>query len=189
MKHILFNIQRVFHTTNEELKAIEKAMCVVSLNKNDFFLTENQICQSIGFIEKGSMRLFYASQDKEVCNDFFFENSAIGSFASFLTQSPSMVNITAIEKCELLVFDYADVMELMEKFPSLKNLARAIVQDQFIRSEKREAALLRDSPEERFRNLLEEHPKIFKRIPLRYIASYLGITPETLSRYRARFLV
>lgn len=189
MKRILFNIQRVFHTSEEELKAIEQTMRVVFLSKNEFFLKENELCQSIGFLEKGSMRLFYESPEKEVCNDFFFENSAIGSFASFLSQTPSIVNIAAIEKCELLVFEYADVMELMRKFPSLKKLADVIVQDQFIRAERREAALLRNSPEERFRNLLEEHPKIFKRIPLRYVASYLGITPETLSRYRARFLV
>jgi len=189
MKRILFNIQRVFHTSEEELKGIEQAMRIVFLSKNEFFLKENEVCRSIAFLEKGSMRLFYDSPEKEVCNDFFFENSVIGSFASFLTQAPSIVNIAAIEQCELLVFDHADVVKLMDRFPSLKKLAEVIVQDQFTRAEKREAALMRNSPEERFRNLLEEHPKIFKRIPLHYVASYLGITPETLSRYRARFWV
>jgi CRP-like cAMP-binding protein len=189
MKQVLFNIQRVFHTSEEELKAIERVMQVTVLEKNQFLLKENEVCDKVGFIEHGSMRLFYESPDKEVCNDFFFENSLVGSVASFLTQTPSIVNIAAIEKCELLLFYIADVMELIQRFPSLKILANIILQEQLIRAERREASLLRDTPEERFKNLLEEHPKIFKRIPLRYVASYLGITPETLSRYRAKFLV
>ncbi|MCW0483768.1 Crp/Fnr family transcriptional regulator [Gaoshiqia sediminis] len=188
MKRLLFNIQRVFQPSADEMAALEKAIQIVHLKKNDFFLKENEICSSVTFIEKGSMRLFYESPDKEVCNDFFFENSLVGSLAGFLTQSPSIVNIAAIEPCELLVFDYPDVMKLTENWPAWRKLADILVQEQFVRAEKREASLLRNSPEERFKNLLEEHPKIFKRVPLRYVASYLGITPETLSRYRARFL-
>lgn len=189
MKHVLFNIQRVFHTSEEEMNAIENAMQVTFLEKNQFLLKENEVCRRIGFIERGSMRLFYETPDKEVCNDFFFENSLVGSIASFLTQTPSLVNIAAVEKCELLLFDYFDVLELTRKFPALNTLARVILQEQLIRTEKREASLLKDPPEQRFNKLLEEHPKIFKRIPLRYVAGYLGITPETLSRYRAKFLV
>lgn len=189
MKQVLYNIQRVFHTSDDQIKAIENVMQVVSLEKNKFFLKENEICKSIGFIEHGSMRLFYETPEKEVCNDFFFENSLVGSMASFLTQTPSIVNIAAVEKCELLLFEYSDVITLTQKFPALKILANIILQEQLIRAEKREASLLRDTPEERFKNLLEEHPKIFKRIPLRYVASYLGITPETLSRYRSKFLL
>jgi CRP-like cAMP-binding protein len=189
MKQVLSNIQRVFHTSEEEMKAIENVMQVTFLEKNQFLLKENELCNKVGFIEHGSMRLFYETPDKEVCNDFFFENSLVGSVASFLTQTPSIVNIVATEKCELLLFEYADVMTLTQKFPALSILANIILQEQLLRAEKREASLLRDTPEQRFKNLLEEHPKIFKRIPLRYVASYLGITPETLSRYRAKFLL
>lgn len=189
MRKILFNIQRVFRASEEELQALESVMQVVQLDKNEFLLKEGEVCRSIGFLESGSMRLFYESSDKEVCNDFFFENSLIGSVASFLSETPSIVNIAAIEPCELLLWNQADAMELVAKYPALKKLAEVIVQEQFIRAERREADLLRNSPEERFKKLLEVHPKIFKRIPLRYVASYLAITPETLSRYRTRFLV
>ncbi len=189
MKQVLFNIQRVFRISEDEMKAIENVMQVTFLKKNNFFLKENEICKSIGFIEHGSMRLFYETPEKEVCNDFFFENSLVGSIASFITQTPSIVNIAPVENCELLLFEYADVMALIQKFPALKILANIILQEQLIRTEKREASLLKDSPEERFKHLLEEHPKIFKRIPLRYVAGYLGITPETLSRYRSKFLI
>lgn len=113
----------------------------------------------------------------------------VGSLASFLSQTPSLVNIAAIENCKYYVLNRDDVMELVSKYDSLKKMADIIVQEQLLRAEKREAALLSVNPEERFKNLMEEHPKIFKRIPLRYVASYLGITPETLSRYRTKFLV
>lgn len=189
MKRIFFNIQRTFHTSKEELETIKNKAQIKFLSRNELFLREGEVCESIGFIEKGSMRLYYDSPDKEACNDFFFENSVIGSFASFLTEMPSIVSIAAIEDCEIILFEKNDLINLTQKYPSLKRLADFILQEQLIRAEKREEALLKFSPEKRFKNLLEEHPKIFKRVPLHYVASYLNITPETLSRYRTRFLV
>lgn len=189
MKRIFYNIQRTFHTSTEELEAIQNAAKLKQFAKNDLFLSEGEVCKSIGFIEKGSMRLYYDSPEKEACNDFFFENSVIGSFASFLTEMPSLVSIAAIEDCEVILFEKSDLINLTQKYLSLKRLANVVLQEQFIRAEKREEALLKFSPEKRFKNLLEEHPKIFKRVPLHYVASYLNITPETLSRYRNRFLV
>ncbi|ELR72478.1 cAMP-binding protein [Fulvivirga imtechensis AK7] len=171
------------------MDAIKNTAKIASIRKNDFFLREGEISTSVAFIEQGSMRLFYNAKEKEVCNDFFFENSVIGSFGSFMAQTPSLVNIAAIENCELVIFKHEDVMALIEQYTTIKRLSDIIIQEQFLRSEKREASLLRLNPEERFKNLLEEHPKIFKRIPLRHVASYLNITPETLSRYRAKFSV
>lgn len=184
MERILDNIKKTLNPSAEEFDALRQAITVVKLEKAAHFLTVGEICRSVGFIEKGSMRLYLSSPEKEVCSDFFFENSFIGSFASFLSQQPSLVNISAIEPCELLVLHYEDVMRLVKESPTWNKLADVIVQEQFLRAEKRESALLLHSPEERFRKILEEHPKLFKRIPLHYVASYLAITPETLSRYR-----
>lgn len=188
MKRILDNIRKSLSLSTETFEALSHSMKIITLEKNEYFLRTGQVCTSVGFIEKGSMRLFQSSSEKEVCSDFFFENSFIGSFASFLSQQPSLVNISAIEPCELLVLQYDDVMRLTKEHPSLRRLADIIVQEQFLRAEKRESALLLHSPEERFRKILEEHPKLFKRIPLHYVASYLAITPETLSRYRNKLV-
>lgn len=189
MNQLIFNIERTFKASEEELSALKSIMKEASLQKNGLFLSSGQVCNKLAFISKGSMRLFYDSPDKEVCNDFFFENSMVGSLASFLAQTPSLVNIAAIENCKFHVLHREDVMELISKYSSLRKMGDIIVQEQLLRAERREAALLSVNPEERFQNLMEEHPKIFKRIPLRYVASYLGITPETLSRYRTKFLV
>ncbi len=157
------------------------------LAKNELFLKEGEVCTTIGFIEQGSARLFYIVDEREISKDFLFENAIIGSFASFFSQLPSSLNVAALEETHILEMDYRQVMYLYDHYPAWQKLGRIIAQDQFIRSERREASLLKDSPELRYLSLIEEHPKVFKRVPLHYIASYLGITPETLSRYRQKF--
>ncbi|WP_167619651.1 Crp/Fnr family transcriptional regulator [Maribellus sediminis] len=189
MKKIFYNIQKTFPLGDEAFEKLRSSATAIHLKKNDFFLREGETCSSMGFLEKGSMRLFYSSPDKEACNDFFFENSVIGSLASFMAQTPSIVNIVAIEECEVISFRHSDVFDLIHHYPSIRKLTDFILSEHLIRAEKREEVLLKLSPENRFKKLLEEHPKIFKRIPLHFVASYLNITPETLSRYRSRFLM
>lgn len=189
MNQVLFNIQRAFGATRHEINALEKVIQEVSLEKNDFLLKEGEVCKTIALIESGSMRLFYNSHGKESCNDFFFENSVVLSFASFLSQLPSRVNIAAIEPCKLLIIQYADIFNLIRKYTHLKHFAELVLNEHLVKTEKREASLLSDAPIDRFKKLMEEHPKIFKRIPLHYVASYLSISPETLSRYRTKFLI
>lgn len=186
MKRVIRNIQKIFNPSEEELDAFRRSLKVAHLNKNDFFLREGEVCKLMAFLEQGSMRLFYDAEDREVCNDFYFENSIVGSFASFLSETPSIVNIAAIEDCELLVFSRESAMDLIRHYPSLKRLANVVIEEHLIRTERREAELLKYPPEDRYRLLLEIHPKIFSRIPLYFVASYLNITPETLSRYRKK---
>jgi CRP-like cAMP-binding protein len=189
MVKILHNIQKALNAKQEEINALNEAMLHEKLVKNELFLKEGDSCGKLAFIEKGSMRLFYDSPDKQVCNDFYFENSLIGSIAGFLSGEPSRISIAAIEPCHLLVIMKEDVLRLIDSYPSLRHLAQIILQEYLSKAEKREASLLKYSPEDRFLNLMEEHPKIFKRIPLHFVASYLNISPETLSRYRNKFSV
>lgn len=189
MNRILFNIQRVIGATGEEIKALEEKLISRKLEKGELFLKAGEVCNYVGFLEKGSMRLYYDSPNKEACSDFYFENSFVGSFASFLGKTPSNVNIAAIEPCELLLIKFDAIDELSQQFPVFKKLIYIIIQEQFQKLEKREESLLVLTAEERFSQLLEIHPKIFKRIPLRYVASYLAITAETLSRYRSKSVV
>jgi len=189
MQRILFNIQRVIGATDEEIKALEEKLTFRSLEKGAFFLKTGDVCREVGFLEKGSMRLFYDSPNKEACSDFYFENSFVGSFASFMGKTPSLVNIAAIEPCELSVIRFDDIDTLSQRYAVFKKLQYIIIQEQFYKLERREASLLLLNPEERFSELVELHPKIFKRIPLRYVARYLAITAETLSRYRSKSMV
>ena len=183
---VLFNIERLINPSAQEKAELEKILHTRTLKKHELFLKEGDVCTSIAFIEKGSVRYYYQLEDREICKDFVFENGLIGSFASFFSQEPSTLYIQALEETQLIELFYEDVLYLYDHFPAWQKLGRIIAQDLFVRAEKREAALLKDQPEVRFHALIEEHPKIFKRVPLQYIASYLGITRETLSRYRSR---
>lgn len=189
MEQLLFNIERAFKAAPEELEALRTAFTPLHLEKNECFLQAGRPCTHLAVLTKGCMRLFYDSPEKESCNNFFFENAIVGSLAGFISGLPSMVTIVAIDPCDLQILSKDQIQDLTRKYPSLKSMADVVLKEHLIWAEKREASLLRDSPEDRFRSLLEEHPKIFKRVPLHYIASYLGITPETLSRYRSRYRV
>ncbi len=186
MKRFIENLEVAFQPGDNALQALQSCMKVVRLEKDQLYLKEGDVSVRIGFVEQGALRQFYGSPEKEYCNDFYFENSVVCCFGSMLSGQPSAFNIAAIEKCEILSFDYVDVLDLIEEHTALRQFSSFLLQEHILQSEKRYAELLRSSPEERFRRLLENHPKIFRRIPLRYVASYLNITPETLSRYRAK---
>jgi CRP-like cAMP-binding protein len=118
---------------------------------------------TLAFIEKGSMRYFYQLEEKQVCKDFIFENSLVTSFASLFSHDPSSIFIDAMEDTEIVEMSYADVLQLYEEYPVWQKLGRIVVQENIIRAERREAALLKELPEDRFRALVEEHPKSSSR--------------------------
>jgi CRP-like cAMP-binding protein len=183
---VLLNIERIINPSPEEKQALMAIAKNRLLKKNEYFLKEGDLCESIAFIEKGSVRSYYQLEDRQICKDFLMENGLLCSFGSLFSQEPSAIYIQALENTEIVEMKYSEVIELCESYPIWNQLSRIIIQDQVVRSEKREGAFLKDLPEARFKSLMAEHPTFFKRIPLQYIASYLGITRETLSRYRNR---
>ncbi|AMR31655.1 hypothetical protein A0256_09580 [Mucilaginibacter sp. PAMC 26640] len=181
---VLYNIERLINPSPEERQALEALVSIRQLEKNEHFLNEGDFCESIAFIEKGSIRYYYQLEDRQVCKGFLLENGLVCSFGSLFSQEPSTIYIQAMEETELVELNYRAVEELCIKYPVWNKLARIIIQEQVIHAEKRESGFLKDSPETRFHTLIAEHPTIFKRVPLQYIASYLGMSRETLSRYR-----
>ena len=185
MQRVLFNIERVTKPTAEEKAALERIVHPRVLAPNEVYVRAGDLCKTIAFIEKGCGRLFYEVDGWEVSKEFVFENSLLGSFVGFFTQKPSNVNVATLEETHLLELNYEDVMHLCRTYPTWQRFATLLLQDQLTRVERREASLLKDAPEDRYRRLLQEHPKVLNRIPGEFVASYLGITPETLGRYRA----
>lgn len=185
MQRVLFNIERVTKPTAEEKAALESIVHARVLAPNEVYVRAGDLCKTIAFIEKGCGRLFYEIDGWEVSKEFVFENSLLGSFVGFFTQRPSNVNVATLEETHLLEVSYEDVMHLCRTYPTWQRFATLLMQDQLTRLERREASLLKDAPEDRYRRLLAEHPKVLNRIPAEFVATYLGITPETLSRYQA----
>src|SRR5690606_14456857 len=130
--------------------------------------------------------LYYQVGSEEVTKDFSFENSFCGSYASFITGQPSKFNVKAMENMMLYTIDRKSLVQLTEDLPCWQKFNLISVENLFIRKENREACFLLETPDERYEKLAEENKEMLQRVPLKYLASYLGVSAETLSRIRAR---
>lgn len=184
MQRVLSNIERIVRPTPDEMTALQAILQPKVLPPDTLYTRAGEVCQTISFVEKGGGRLFYDLDGWEVSKEFVFENGLLGSLVSFFTQRPSFVHAMTLTETHLIEASYADVMAVCGRYPAWQRFGQLLLQDQLSRLERREASLLRDSPEERYTRLLNEHPKVLRRVPPQYIASYLGITAETLDRYR-----
>lgn len=149
-------------------------------------LHEGDISNTLYFIVKGCMRLSNNHNGKEITIQFFFENDCVSSFESYLKNTPSAFSIETIEDCNLLVIKKEHWKIILDENPSFKEQSFDLMSDRFINYIHHFLSYIQEKPEERYNNLLKNKPHILKRVPLQYIASYLGITTVSLSRIRAR---
>jgi CRP-like cAMP-binding protein len=157
---------------------------LVILPKKGFLLKEGRICKNIYFINKGLARCFYIKEDKEVSSWFMKEGDLIISVESYFKQQPSYENIQAIEECELFSLSYEELHVIYHKFPEFNFIARVITEKYYTLSEQRLFSLRMQRASERYAHLMNHFPEIIQRVPSTFIASYLGITLETLSRIK-----
>ena len=157
------------------------------LPRKYFYLKAGETCKWVTYINKGSTRTFI-TDDKggEHILFFAFEDWFIGDLESLHTQQPGKLNIQAMEDCELLRISKREMDELEKAIPSLKEWHAAKQSKSHFAMLNRLAEVKALSPEKRYLDLINKHPHIFQRIPLQYIASYLGIEPPSLSRLRKR---
>jgi CRP-like cAMP-binding protein len=163
----------------------EKIISLKHLKKNEHFLAQDECCKRIGFIVKGYVRVYFLANGEDITKDFNFENSFCGSYASFSLQTASRFNVIAMEDVTLYTLGREELFRLFDRYPSLQKIGRLSMEHMFIRKEQREASFLLDSAKERYEELITQYPWCVQRVPLKYLASYLGIRAETLSRIRA----
>ena len=169
----------------------EKLICALDsisqkkiLLKGEFLLREGQIESNIYFIKSGALRVFLLSEFEELTIRFGYDGSFITSLSSFIKGTPSEFYMEAIRKTTLQVIPKANLLQLVnEDQESLKQYI-ALLESLITQQIEREIDLLTVSPSERLRRVIERSPNLFQQIPLKYIASYLRMTPETLSRIR-----
>jgi CRP/FNR family transcriptional regulator, anaerobic regulatory protein len=167
-----------------EFQAFREFVTLKKFKRKEYFLRQGQICKQLGLIVKGYVRLFYLVDGEEITKDFNFENFICGSYASFSLQQPSRFNIIAMEDLEVYMIGRDSLYQLFEKYPGIQKLARLQIERMFIRKELREASFLLDNAEQRYNNLAEQEKNMIERVPLKYLASYLGLSAETVSRIR-----
>jgi len=149
-------------------------------------LQEGEISTNLYFIKKGCLRMWFNNDGKDITFQFFFEGQAVSSFESFFGKQPSIFNLETIESSQVNVITKEGLDEIFERFPILKDGFRQILLQRLSDYGRLFLSRIRDNPQKRYEDLLIQHPEIIRRIPQHYIASYLGITPISLSRIRNR---
>lgn len=158
--------------------------CVIPAKTN--LLEAGNVSRVFYFVKQGCLRLWFNSDGKDVTFQFFMEGHGVASIESFVRNACSTFSIETIEPSVVLKCSKEDMLQLMEEFPELKEWCDNFIVDRLINYTHLFLSRIKDSPEERYKKLVEEHPEIIQRIPQHYIASYLGITPVSLSRIRNR---
>lgn len=159
-----------------------------SFKKGENFITANQINTKIAFILKGGFRFYYVKNDAEITCLFAFENDMIGSFECNILKQPCTQTIQALENSDVFIIDYKDLEGLYDKSQKFEKVGRIILEHYMAFLQLRITSYLLDTPEERYLRLINEAPDLLNRVPLQYIASFIGVTPVSLSRIRKRIL-
>jgi CRP-like cAMP-binding protein len=152
-------------------------------------IKEGEIAKKAFLIEKGCLRACINNNGRDVTFQFFFENEAVSSSESFRKNIPSFFTIETLEPCVLHWIykeDWEKIMDEISQLPQIRNQAINSTFERQYQYMRQLISFINDSPEQRYLNLLREKPEIIQRVPLQYIATYLGITPVSLSRIRKR---
>lgn len=172
--------------TEEEWECMQEVTTFQFLKKGELLTRNGEVCKQVSFINKGLLRMYYLVDGKEISTAFVPENNYLAQYDSFLTHQPSNGNIDALEDCELINLSYENMQALYIKKPIFQIFGRKIAEMLFIMISTQTNNLLTLSPEERYKDVLKNQPYIIQRVPQYMIASYIGITPEHLSRLRRK---
>ncbi|MCW3464384.1 Crp/Fnr family transcriptional regulator [Chitinophaga nivalis] len=154
--------------------------------KGELLIEQGRVCRFCYFIIKGAVRSYYAKDDKEITTSFCFEEDPVFSLESVTRQTPCPESFEALEDTVIEAVSFNDLLVLRQQFPAIERLWLLGVEAYAIWLEERLHSLQFNTAKERYQSLLQKYPYMIQRVQLRYIASYLGITLETLSRIRAQ---
>lgn len=183
----LYNVvSRMLPLSQREWDMFAESFIYRSVPKKFRLVSVGDVSREAYFINKGAARLFFEKEGEEVSANFMFENNFVASLESFLLQVSSRQAIDTLEDCELLVLSKQRLEELIRKQPQFNLFSKAIAETAFIMLQRRASSFILDSAEERYMNMLQQRPEILERVPQHMIASYLGVTPVSLSRIRKR---
>ena len=156
--------------------------------KNEFFLREGKICNEYLFLEDGFMRAFaYDTDGNDVTTNFYSDNQVVFEVSSFFNRTISRENIQSLNDCNGWSITYEQLNMLFHTLPEFRDFGRHILVKGFASLKVRMLSMITETAEERYEMLIKSNPEIFQFAPLKYIASYLGVTDTSLSRIRKEF--
>lgn len=180
-------ISRFFPLEDGDLEAILKNVFIIELPIGTMLLSEGDIASKLFMVLDGCLRAFFVKESgSEITSQFFIEGQAVSSFESAMTGTPSRANIDAIEDSIVAVIQIKDLENMTSEFPSVKNQFAGYLMGRLMYYMNLHASFILDNPEKRYVKLVKDNPELVSRLPQQFIASYLGITPVSLSRIRKR---
>jgi CRP-like cAMP-binding protein len=175
--------------THDELDILEGILVPMKFAKGDVILKEGEICRHIYWVVKGLVRQYYYKNKKELTEYMATENSIFMSIESLFKEEPSHQNIHALEPTIIYALPKKDLEAVAIKCVNIQMLYRKILEESLIISQRHADMLRFESAQDRYQKLMKRYPQLVLRAPLVYIASYLQMTPETLSRVRTAALM
>lgn len=169
-----------------EWMAVENAFSFRQIPKKFQLVREGTIAREVYFVNKGVLRLYYNNDGKEITGFIFTENLFASCYESFLRRVPSIQILESLEDCELLALTHDALQQLYADVPKMHILTRIVTEQRFINAQQILSSFILDTPEERYHKFAAQHPALLQRVPQHIIASFLGITPVSLSRIRKR---
>lgn len=174
--------------TRTERQLIESSFTFSQVPRKFVLISEGKIARELYFINKGLLRLYYTKGDDDITAFIFREHLFAGCHESFLRQAPGNQSLEALEDSDLLVITYTELQVLYKKLPKMERLTRMIAEQRFINAQMILSSYILDSPEERWKKFEAANGDLLLRVPHHMIASFLGITPVSLSRIRKRIM-
>jgi CRP-like cAMP-binding protein len=186
-KSLLSFLRSITDIPDTEFDRVLGIFRVSKLQKGQFLISAGEVPTTLAFLVSGILRLYYISDSGfEFTKSFCVEGEMAAAYTALLSNEPSKLFIQALEDSELLTTNYEEYKAATTASPCWQRVNQSIAEQLFMKKEKRESSLLLDSAQTRYMNFRDEYPGLENRISQRLIASYLGITPVTLSRIRAR---
>lgn len=188
-KELILFLSKVEGLTESEIGEMAEMMTVEEVKKDTILVKEGQLCNSCFFVLKGCLRQFILDDGLEKTIALYTEEQAVNYYSNQGEGQKSHSYLTAVEDTVVLIGNPAKDQAIYARFPVLGNITHKMMESDFGKTQNSFAKFMTSSPEERYLNLLEERPELLQRVPQTIIASYLGITPESLSRIRRRIRV
>ncbi|MBK8610425.1 MAG: Crp/Fnr family transcriptional regulator [Chitinophagaceae bacterium] len=183
----LFKYFALFNPLSQEAEnAISRISSMITSKKNEHLQFIGHTCKTIYFIKKGVARIYYYKDGIDITESFSFENNIIARVESLFTGNPSRKAIQILEDAEIVAINAGELFKLYDTFPEIERLFRKIFESAYVETVSRIEGIQFHSAEERYKALLCDAPNLLLKVPLKYIASYLGITQVSLSRIRAQ---
>lgn len=180
-------ISKYVKLSDDELEDIAIRFKSKEVKKNNYLLRQGDICKDLVFVQKGCLRLYYLKDDIEVSVWFAFQQSSAIEIYSFISENPSNYFLQAIEDSEVLYLPKAELNKLYQYQPKMQEMMRNFWEDVILNLINRFASLQKDSAEKRYLDLLNK-PAYMETIPQKYLASFIGVTPTSLSRIRKQII-